>query len=54
MKTFARICGAIGFTCWIMLCINAATGHMSVDPIDYCLATGLLAFNCLFVVIRGF
>ena len=53
MKTFARICGIIGVICWTMLCISAAVGHMTIEPIDYCFATGLLAFNCLFTAIRG-
>lgn len=54
MKTFARICGIIGVVCWTLLCVSAATGHMTVDTIDYCFATGLLAFECLFIAIRGF
>lgn len=53
MKTFARICGIIGVVCWTLLCISAAVGHMTIEPIDYCFATGLLAFNCLFLAIRG-
>lgn len=53
MKTFARICGIIGVICWTMLCVSAAVGNMTIEPIDYCFATGLLAFNCLFLVIRG-
>lgn len=54
MKLFARVCGAIGFAGWIFLCVRAATGCMQIDTIDYCLATGLLAFNSLFTIIRGF
>ncbi len=54
MKIFNRVCGAIGFACWAFLCIAAATGHMQIETIDYCLASGLLAFNALFVIIRGF
>lgn len=54
MKTFARTCGAIAFAAWTFLCVWAATGNMTIDTIDYCLATGLLAFNSLFIIIRGF
>lgn len=54
MKIFNRICGAICFACWAFLCVSAATGTMTVDTIDYCLAAGLLAFQALFVIIRGY
>ena len=54
MKTFARICGAIGFVCWTVLCVAAAAGCVHIDTIDYCLAVGLLAFNSLFTIIRGY
>ncbi len=54
MKTFVRICGAIGFACWTFLCVGAACGYITVEPIDYCLATGLLAFGSLFTIIRGY
>lgn len=54
MKTFARVCGAIGFVCWTFLFIGAATGRMQIETIDYCLAVGLLAFQSLFIIIRGF
>lgn len=54
MKTLNRICGAIAFAAWAFLCISAATGHMKIDTFDYCLASGLLAFDALFVIIRGF
>lgn len=54
MKIFARICGAISLVAWTILCISAATGYMTIDPIDYCLATGLLAFGSFVTVLRGF
>jgi hypothetical protein len=53
MKTLSRICGAVAFTCWVSLCIAAATGHMQIDTLDYCIAVGLLAFQSLCVIIRG-
>jgi len=54
MKIFARVCCTICVVCFTFLCISAATGHMTIEPIDYCLATGLLAFGCLVTVIRGY
>lgn len=54
MKTFTRVCGAIGFACWTFLFITAATGHTQIETIDYCLAVGLLAFQSLVTIIRGF
>lgn len=54
MKTCIRVLNAIAFACWVLLCVGAATGNMQVETIDYCLATGLLAFNSLSVIIRGF
>ncbi len=54
MKTFARICGAISFACWTFLCVGAACGYITVEPVDYCIAVGLLAFNSLFIIIRGY
>ena len=54
MKLFNRICGAIALICWSILCVMAATGNMTIDSIDYCLATGMLAFQALFIIIRGF
>lgn len=47
MKWLSRACGAIGFICWSLLCIGAATGNIQIDTYDYCLATGLLAFSSL-------
>jgi hypothetical protein len=54
MKTFARICGAICFAGWAFLFVYAVTGHMQIDTVDYCLAAGLLAFQSLFIIIRGY
>lgn len=45
MKTLNKICSGIMLVCWGVLCIMTATGAMTPDPIDYCLATGLLAFE---------
>ena len=45
MKTFSKICSGIMLVCWGALCIMTATGAITPDPIDYCLATGLLAFE---------
>lgn len=54
MKTLARVCGIIGVVCFTLLCVGAATGHMTIEPIDYCMATDLLAFDCLCTAIRGY
>ena len=54
MKTCVRICGAIAFACWTFLCVAAASGNMTIDTLDYCLATGLLALYSLFFIIRGY
>lgn len=54
MKTLARIFSVIAFACWSSLCIAAATGHMQIDTIDYCLAVGLLAFQSFVIILRGF
>jgi hypothetical protein len=54
MKTFARICGAISFAGWTFLCVGAACGYITVEPVDYCIAVGLLAVNSLFTIIRGY
>jgi hypothetical protein len=45
MKTLNKICSGIMLVCWGALCIMTATGAMTPDPIDYCLATGLLALE---------
>jgi hypothetical protein len=54
MRIFARICGAISFACWAFLFVFAATGRMQIDTLDYCTAVGLLAFQSLVMIIRGF
>ena len=54
MKTAIRVLSAISLVCWILLCVSAATGHMQIEPIDYCLAVGLLAFDSLVVLMRGY
>lgn len=45
MKVLSKICSGIMLVCWGVLCIMTATGNMTPDLIDYCLATGLLAFE---------
>ena len=51
MKTYCRICGAIAFACWAFLCVAAASGNMTIDTHDYCIASGLLALYSLFIII---
>ena len=45
MKTVRTICSGIMLVCWRTLCIMTAIGAITPEPIDYCLATGLLAFE---------
>jgi hypothetical protein len=54
MKDFARILSAVSMLCWASLCIAAAGGYIQIDAIDYCFATGLLAFCSLVTIVRGF
>jgi hypothetical protein len=54
MRDLVRILSAISLLCWASLCIAAAGGYMQIDTIDYCLVTGLLAFNSLVTIVRGF
>jgi hypothetical protein len=54
MKDFVRICGAFGLLCWALVLQAAAGGYMQIDTIDYCFATGLLAFCSLVTIVRGY
>ena len=53
MKTPIKVLSAIGLVCWTFLCISAATGWMQVVAVDYCIVTGLLAFDSLFTIVCG-
>lgn len=53
MKTAVKVLSAISLACWAFLCVSAAAGWMQVEPIDYCLATGVLAFDSLFTIMWG-
>lgn len=44
MKKFTKVCSLICFVGWTLLCLAAATGVMEVEVVDYCVATGFLAF----------
>ena len=53
MKTAVKVISLIAMICWAGLCIGAATGYFQVEPIDYCIVTGLLAFDSLATIIKG-
>ena len=44
MKNFIKGCSLFCFVGWTLLCLAAATGAIEVGVVNYCLATGCLAW----------
>lgn len=53
MKVFNKICYGFALFCWGTLCILAATGVITIEPADYCIATGVLTLTYLERLITG-